>query len=245
MIRSLLIPLALCAAPLAAQTLTADDYRADARSIEPLIGRVYAYPERLPGGHYRLPERLRAEAEQVSDQRALLHFAERAMLLLADHHAITGASFGDSWALVPSYADLWIDSRAGGFAVDAVRPGSPAARAGVRPGDRLVAVGGISTQAAVEAFWTDLGAVPTAMDSAFAARVLAAGRRNAPRRLTFRRGTAPPRTLDLASLYAEPHVDRPPVSAAPQGRALRITINDSLGDQGTIAAFDAAMAQAR
>src|SRR4051812_36472828 len=183
MIRSLLIPLALCAAPLAAQTFTADDYRADARSIEPLIERVYAYPERLPGGVYHLTDRLRAEADRVGDERALLHFAERAMLLLADHHAITGASFRDSWGLVPSYADLWIERRAGGFAVDSVRPGSPAARAGIRPGDRLIGVGGVPIVEAVAAFWADLGAPPAVMDAAFAARVLAAGRRNAPRRL--------------------------------------------------------------
>ena len=245
MIRALLVPLALGAATLAAQTPIADDYRADARSIEPLIERVYAYPERLSGGAFHLTARLRAEAEQVGDERALLHFAERAMLLLADHHAITGPSFSDSWGLVPSYADLWIERRAGGFAVDAVRPGSPAARAGIRPGDRLVAVGGVPVDEAVAAFWADLGAAPGAMDSAFAARVLAAGRRNAPRRLTLQRGTAPPQMFALPNLYAEPHPDRPPVSAAPDGGALRIRFNDSLGEQATIAAFDAAMARAR
>jgi C-terminal processing protease CtpA/Prc len=245
MIRFLLIPLAMCAAPLVAQTPTAGDYRADARSIEPLIDRVYAYPERLPGGAYRLTDRLRAEADQVGDERALLHFAERAMLLLADHHAITGASFNDSWGLVPSYADLWIERRAGGFAVDAVRPGSPAARGGIRPGDRLVAIGGTPVDEAVAAFWADLGVAPGARDAAFAARVLAAGRRNAPRRLTLQRGTASPRTFELPNLYAEPHPDRPPVGVATDRGALRIRFNDSLGEQGTIAAFDAAMALAR
>lgn len=239
MIRALLVLLLLAAAP----APSAADYRADALSIEPLINRVYAYPERLPGGVYHLTARLRAEAEQVSDQRSLLHFAERAMLLLADHHAITGASFGDSWGLVPSYADLWIERRAGGFGVDAVREGSPAARAGVRAGDRLIAVGGVPIAAAVAAFWADLGAAPR--DPAFAARVLAAGRRNAPRRLTIQRGTAPPRVFELPNLYAEPHPDREPVSVSSDGAALRIRFNDSLGQQETIAAFDASMARAR
>jgi carboxyl-terminal processing protease len=241
MIRALLALLALAAA----QTPTAADYRADARSIEPLINRVYAYPERLPGGAYHLTARLRAEADAVGDERALLHFAERAMLLLADHHAITGASFGDSWGLVPSYADLWIERRAGGFVVDAVREGSPAARAGIRAGDRLVAIDGVPVAQAVAAFWTDLGAAPGAMDAAFAARVLAAGRRNAPRRLTLQRGSAPPHDYLLPNLYSEPHPDRPPVSVTTDGAALRIRFNDSLGEQAAIAAFDAAMARAR
>lgn len=245
MIRALLLLLALSAAPLAAQVPSAEDYRADARSIEPLIERIYAYPERLPGGAYHLTDRLRAEAEHVGSQRDLLHFAERAVLLLADHHAITGASFGDSWALVPSYADLWIERQADGFFVDAVRPGSPAERAGIRSGDRLVAIAGISTEQAVAAFWADLGAPSSVSDAAFAARVLAAGRRNAARRLTFQRGTAAPQAFDIANLYSEPHPERPPVDAAGERGALCIRFNDSLGDQATIAAFDSAMARAR
>ncbi|HKR25042.1 MAG TPA: hypothetical protein VJS15_07275, partial [Allosphingosinicella sp.] len=73
---------------------------------------------------------------------------------------------------------------------------------------------------------------------------LAAGRRNALRRLTIRRAGAPI-PLELPSLYAIARADRPPVSATREGRALRIRFNDSLGDSATVAAFDAAMAQAR
>jgi carboxyl-terminal processing protease len=242
MIRALVLLFALCAAPLAAQQ--APDYRADALSVEPLIERVYAYPERLPGGAYRLTERLRAEAGRVEDRRGLLRFAERALLLLADHHAITGASFPDSWALVPSYADLWIVRDGRGFVVDAVRAGSPAAAAGIAPGDRLVSVGGVPIADAVARFWADLGVGPRPADGdAFAARVLVAGRRNAPRELVLaRRGVS--HAYALPSLYAQPRADRPPVSTAADGRALRIRINNSLGDQATIAAFDAAMAEA-
>lgn len=246
MIRALIFLLVVCAAPLAAQTPTAEDYRADASAIEPLVNRVYAYAERLPGGTYRLTDRLRAEAGRVEDRRSLLHFAERALLLLADHHAITGASFADSWGLVPSYADLWIEQCAGFYVVDAVRAGSPAAAAGIRAGDRLEAVGGVPTAAAIAAFWADLGVGARPADAdAFAARVLAAGRRNGPRRLTFRRGAAAPSAVELPNLYALPHLERPPVSSTAEGRALRIRINDSLGDDAAIAGFDAAMARAR
>jgi hypothetical protein len=52
---------------------------------------------------------LRAEAEAVNDRRSLLRYAEHAVAALADHHAITGGSFADSWGLVPSYSDLWIE----------------------------------------------------------------------------------------------------------------------------------------
>ena len=237
----------LLAIPAAAQTpqLTSAQYREDAESIEALINEVYAYPERLPGGRYRLTPRLRGEAAAVSDGRSLLRFAERALFLLADHHAITGSSFADSYGLVPSYADLWIEEAGSRFMIEAVRDGSPAASAGIRAGDLLVAIDGVPTAYAVAAFWTELGAGPERRDAAFAARILAAGRRDRPRRLTVRHGASVPRTVELPNLYAVPRPDRPPVTVTAEGRALRIRINDSLGDDATVAAFDAAMARAR
>jgi hypothetical protein len=236
--------LLLLAAPLRAQAPSAADYRADALSIERLIADVYAYQERLPGGALPSSARLRSEAERVGDRRELLGYAERALLALADHHAITGASFPDSWAVVPTYADLWIERRGDTFLIESVRQGSPAALAGIRPGDALAAVGGTPIAEAVAAFWRDLGLeAETSARAAFAARVLAAGRRNALRRLTVRRGPAliP---LDLPSLYSLPRAERPPVIATREGTALRIRFNDSLGDSETIASFDAAMSQA-
>ena len=240
--RLLALLLALAAAPLAAQEPA--DYRADALSIAPLIAGAYAYPERFPGGAIPAPERLRREAEAVGDRRALLRYAERALLALADHHAITGASFPDSWAVVPTYADLWIEAGGDGFVVTAVRRDSPAAAAGLRAGDSLHAIGDVPAAEAVAAFWSDLGLEADSGRAAFAARILAAGRRNALRRLTFRRG-AQLIPLDLPSLYALPRAERRPLSATREGRRLRIRFNDSLGDDATIAAFDAAMAEAR
>ncbi len=230
----------------AAPVRAASDWRADALSLEALIAETYAYPERLDGGAYRLTAPLRAEAARVGDGRALVRFAERALLLLADHHAITGSSLAGSWAVVPTYADLWIERRGADHVVEAVRPGSPAARAGVRPGDLLAAVGGTDTAQAIAAFWEDLGvANVTDARAGFAARILAAGRRDARRRLTFERAGTPLAPLDLPNLYQLPRPDLPPVIAVADGRSLRLRFNDSLGDSATIAAFDAAMAQAR
>ncbi|HEX8654297.1 MAG TPA: PDZ domain-containing protein [Allosphingosinicella sp.] len=243
--RLILLLLLLIASPAAAQAPSAADYRADAMSIERLIAENYAYPERFPGGAIPTSPLLRAEAARVSDQASLLRYAEHALLALADHHAITGASFADSWAVVPSYADLWIERAPDGrFLVEAVRAGSPAERAGVRGGDLLEAVDGVPIAEAVAAFWRELGLAAEPWRAGFAARVLAAGRRNAPRRLTLRRsGRAI--ALELPSLYAVPRPDRPPVGATRSGHTLTIRFNDSLGDDATVAAFDAAMTGAR
>ena len=87
----------------------ADDaggFRSDAMAVEQLIADNYAYLDRFADRRPPASDTLRAEAARVSDRRSLVRYAERALLALADHHAITGASRFDSWALVPSFADF-------------------------------------------------------------------------------------------------------------------------------------------
>lgn len=237
------LALALIAAPALAQE--AADYRADALSIEGLINSQYAYLDRLPGGVMPMSPELRAEAEAVGDRRALLRYAEHALAVLADPHAITGASFADSWAVVPSYADLWVEPAEGQWRITAVREGSPAAGAGVAAGDLLIAVDGVPTDEAVAAFWRMLGLDAAGDRAGYAARVLAAGRRDRPRDLTIQDPAGAERRLSLPNLYAAQPGARPPVEARQVGDALVLRFNDSLGDSATIAAFDAAMGGVR
>jgi hypothetical protein len=242
-----MLPIARCALALLAPLLIgageapAPDYAADARSIERLVNEDYAYLERFEGGRMPMSDKLRAEAEAVDTQPELVRYAERALMALADHHAITGASLADSWALVPSYSDLWVEPD---FTISAVREGSPAERAGVQAGDRLVAVGEVPIAQAVEAFWADLGLPVTAERAGFAARVLAAGRRNAQRHLTVTRGSEV-RDLELPNLYFMQLFDRPVLGASEQDGSLVIAFNDSLGHDVTIKAFDIVMERAR
>lgn len=223
--------------------LEADAFRNDALSIEGLINGQYAYLDHLPGGVAPTSSLLRAEAEAVTDRRSLLRYAERAIATLADHHAITGGSFADSWGLVPSYADLWIEWQGKAWRITAVREGSPAASNGVRAGDELVALAAVPTRQAVDAFWADLGLEVGGGRDGYAARVLATGRRNQTRDLTIRDPGGLERRLLLESLYSLAH-DRPALTARQDAGNLVIRFNDSLGDEGTIAAFDAAMADA-
>ena len=221
----------------------ASDFAADARSIERRVNEDYAYLERFPDRRMPMTAKLTAEAAAVTDRRGLARFAERAMALLADHHAIAGSSFKDSWALVPSYADLWVEQRGGAYVVSAVRSGTPSDVARIRPGDRLVAVDGQPVEAAIKAYWADLGGEGGGERDGVAARVLAAGRRDRPRDLTIAGPNGPTRRLNLPSLYAAVRVDRPPLSVTSEGRITRFRFNDSLGDTATIAAFDQAMAR--
>lgn len=219
--------------------LPPEAYREDAQSIEGLVNANYAYLDRFPGGVMPMSDALTAEAAAVHDRNSLLLYAEHALTALADHHAITGSSFRDSWAVTPSYSDLWVEKRGDAWRITAVREGSPAEAAGIRAGQTLDAVGDVPTTRAVAAFWSVLGLEPGGDRDGYAARVLAAGRRDRPRDLTVSG-----RRLSVPNLYAD-RADRPPVSVREDGGTLVIRFNDSLGDSDAIAAFDAAMAGAR
>ena len=144
------------AAALAAQQPKVD-YAGDAQALDRIIVLNYAYEDHWPRGVLPDSPTLAAERAAVHDQRSLLRYAEDRMTSLADHHAITGSSFKDSWAVVPTYADLWVERRHGQYVIDAVRDGSPAALAAIRPGDLLAAVGGVPIEKAVAGFWNQLG----------------------------------------------------------------------------------------
>jgi carboxyl-terminal processing protease len=123
-----------------------------------------------------------------------------------------------------------------------VRAGSPAAVAGINRGDRLISVGGVPTAAAVAAFWHDLGLAVTPRRAAYAARVLAAGRRDRDRHLGVQRPGGAVRLLMLSSLYSKELHDETPLAVSIAGNDATIRVNNSLGDDATIMAFDTQLA---
>ena len=229
----------------AADELKPADYAADARSIETIVNAQYAYLDRFPGGRMPMTAKLHAEAGAVSTPRELVRYSERALALLADHHAITASSTKESWAVVPSYADLWVERSGANFVIEQVRADTPASQAGIRAGDRLVSIGGVPTAAAVSAFWTDLGATGGGDRDGYAARVLAAGRRDRQRALVVQTRGAAPRALSLPNLYYRDLLDRPVLTGNEVDKDFVIRIHDSLGNSATIAAFDRVMERAK
>ena len=216
------------------------DYAGDARALDKMIVENYAYEDHWPGGALPDSQKLAAERSSVHDRDSLLHYAEDRIASLADHHAITGSSFRDSWAIIPTYADLWIVRRDSSYVIGAVKPGSPAQAAGVRPGDRLIAIGDSGIESAVAGFWDALGLDVTDERADYAARVLAAGRRDRQRELTIARDSTQ-RPITLASLYSL-QTDSPPLTVTGENGRKVVRFNNSLGEQDTIAAFDRAMA---
>lgn len=227
----------------AASPVAAQDFAADGRALDAIVAENYAYLDRFADGEPPRSDRLDSMRDAIDSERALLAYAEAKLLSLADHHAITGSSFADSWALVPSFADLWIVKDRNRWVIDAVRPGSPAEDAAIRPGDELVAISGRPVAEAVAAFWAQLGFATSDRErDAFAARVLSAGRRDRPRQLCIRREGGERQDLVLPNLYSVGGDDAGPLTLVVGEKGSRIIIHDSLGDMATIAAFDEAMA---
>lgn len=227
--------LSLCA------NTTAIDHRAAARTLDAMIAENYAYRNDLPHGELPQSDVLTAARDAVHDDRTLLAYAEKRIASLADHHAITGSSFRDSWAVVPTYTDLWVVAQGDRFIVDSVREGSPAKDAGVMAGDIIIAVQGVPMGRAVSSFWADLGLGETPERKDYAARVLVAGRRDRSRRITIETRSGVVRDLDLPSLYAVAQQQLAPLSVCNTARSTVIRFNNGLGDQATISAFDEAM----
>jgi C-terminal processing protease CtpA/Prc len=216
-------------------------YAEAARELDAAIARNYAYLDKLPGGQIPQSDVLTNERLAVNDAGTLLVYAEKRIASLADHHAITGSSFADSWALVPSYTDLWIVEREGRFIVDAVRANSPAEQAGITEGDIVLTVDGIPFAQAVSKFWEDLGLSQTQVRAEYAARVLVAGRRDRSRRISVEKAKGQVSQLVLPSIYDQGTPPLPPLTVCHNGRATVIRFNNSLGDLAAIAAFDQAM----
>jgi hypothetical protein len=222
-------------------SVTPNSYADAAIDVDAEIAASYAYLDKLPDG--RVPQSIELDRERaaVHDEDTLLRYAEDRLISLADHHAITGSSFSDSWAVIPTFSDLWVARHGDTYVISAVRDSTPSADSGIRSGDRLVAVNDVPIARAVSAFWARLGLSVTPRRADYAARVLAAGRRDRDRVLTVEDSRGRARRLRLTSMYHR-QSDGPPISVTRQNGCSIIRINNSLGDMATIAAFDTVLA---
>ena len=224
---------------------SAESLQDDARWLLDQLEADYAYWADVPGGIGQVRTERGSEIGAIEITADLIDFGERVFHSLQDSHAITGSANGNSWALVPSYADLWIEVYGESYDITDVREGSPAAEAGLRPGCRLTGVGNQSIADAVAAFDpSDPGHLSEAR-RAYIARVLAAGRRDRDRQL---RVTCEgfERSVSLPTLYAAP-IQRPAETVSVErfrkgGRDIAVVrFNDRLGDLATVQALDEAL----
>lgn len=157
---------------------------------------------------------------------------------LYDAHASLGANSGGSPWLVPSGSDMWLEWRGADAIVTGVRRGGAADRAGVSVGDRIVSIDGLGPREAALKRVHSGRAVMAPERMAWALNAAGAGYRNATREILIdRAGT---RTTVRLGEPRPPKADAP-LSWRMEGEVGVIRFNDSLGEDATVAAFDAAL----
>lgn len=237
-----LASLLLLAAPASAQD--ANGFAEDFHAATEWIGGNYAYFGQKRTQWNEVPALYADDLRQVRTRDQFVRLLEQVVDELHDPHAQLNTNLRSSYRLVPSGTDLWAEWRDGKAIVTEVRAGSDAQRAGIEAGSEVVAIDGVGIERAVDARMGRSYPHATAAARGWALRSVLAGTHDAGRRLTLRAHAA---TRDVLL----PAADQPTGSDAPlDARLLRpgigyIRINDSLGDQATVAAFDAALAQLR
>jgi C-terminal processing protease CtpA/Prc len=216
-------------------------FTADVDALGRELAASYAYFDQKTTDWDHVRRLYQEEAGGVSDERAFLNLVERMLEELYDFHVTLNLHNDDSPAQVPALADLWAGMRNGRPIITAVRPFTPAARAGVRVGMEILSIDG---RPLVEQLRDRLGRCgargdPAATDWALVA--LLAGRGTAARRLTL----AEAGKLRTFTLEPCPRGGSEKTSLDHRvldGNVGLVRFNDSLGDNATVAAFDAALA---
>lgn len=211
------------------------------------IERNYAYLDRVDSR--RILDSAAPGALTTRSDSEFSAFLQRLVLVWRDGHFQVTPSPRPVRAWIPSAADLWVERRSAGYVVVDVKTPSLAERAGLRPGMTIETINGTPIDAPVEAVFAPLGITVDAALRDYAANAILAGHLGTPRTVTARlNGTA--RTITLAPGYDSTRL-RPSglltVRQEVDAKQRRVTVirpNDSLGDNGMIAAFDAAITEA-
>ena len=182
---------------------------------------------------------LMPRARAARDDTAWLHLLEEALDALYDGHAQLNTNAPDSWRPVPY--GLWLQPNDGRYVVTAVQRGSLPERTGVRPGDELVSIDGVSVSQLYESrrprFLTR--ADPVADEWALASAV--AGRHNSRYQLLIRRAG---RESVLSPSGTTPAWDDVEWKRVRNDIGL-IAISTFAPDRGVVPAFDRALAALR
>ncbi|MEM6960052.1 MAG: hypothetical protein AAF645_30520 [Myxococcota bacterium] len=205
----------------------------------------YAYLERADFdvdaqiAHAR--ERALAAPDFETFRRGLHRFA----MAFSDPHFYVGPLEDGDPNVWPTSGDLFVALDDEGFFVSDVRRDSPADGAGVRPGWRFLGTAQGSVDEAIAALWEGAVLAGTPKQRAYAATLVANGRRgDGERALRFSFG-AQSHALTLASprAFASAVEERPVVQLQYEGDVPVVRFENRLGDHGTIEAFGAIAAQ--
>lgn len=218
--------------------LTAEQRAADFAAFCRFVGDEYAYFDQKTTDWNRVCSVYAPQVAGATGRDAFIELLEHALGELYDMHAHLGTNTPRSFRLVPTNADLFATWKEGKAIVSAVRADSGAERAGLRAGMQVVAIDGETIDAVVHAIEPKLLTRDDPAAREWALQVALAGRRDrASTRLSIRSaGTV----RELAFVPGRPEPTEP-LAHRRVGRVDHVRINNSLGEQALVQAFDKAL----
>jgi len=217
-------------------------YAADAMAMCDLIPKVYVYYTTRATHWDEACRQAHVEAAAVTTHRQGVTMLEHLVDALWDNHVSLGVNTGHSPWLVPSGSDMWIEQQGMDVRVTGVRRDYAADRAGIRPGDVILSINGL-TPHDLARMRIRTGADEISQERmAWALNAAAAGYRGQGREIVLLRG-GERMTVELG----DPPLPKSDalVSARMIGDIGYIRFNDSLGNTDTVEAFDAAVESIR
>jgi hypothetical protein len=195
-------------------------------------------------------DKVGAYVSTAPDREEFRRRLHRATFAFTDPHLGFGPLDAADFNVIPSASDLQIGYEDGRYIVLDVRAGSAALAAGLRPGWNITAVQNVPMSDQVSAVFADLVDQPSDAQRAYAATLVANGRRQGIRQIEARPPAGAVRSLTLANprLLSKDVMESPVVETrlltTPNGSNVAILrINNRLGDNGLIDQFDTAMAE--
>ncbi|MCU0251223.1 MAG: S41 family peptidase [Vicinamibacterales bacterium] len=238
---AMLVAVAPSAVPAKGQDfLTAEQRAADFAGFCDFVGESYAYFDLKATDWARVCAHHAPQAAAATRRSEYVAVLERALAELYDAHAHLGTHTPRSFRLVPSQTDLFARWQDGKAIIAAVRAGSGAEAAGLRPGMEVMALNGESIQAAVQPIEPEFLSRDDASARDWALQVALAGRHDQAVTRLLARVDDGRRLFEFVPHYPEPGST---LSSRAIGGVGHLRIHDALGQQALVQAFDQALAE--
>ncbi|MDQ7017771.1 MAG: S41 family peptidase [Robiginitomaculum sp.] len=226
--------------PLSAGQKRVDD---DVAYLCALVPQKYAYYASRKDSWVAACALAHKQVRGVTNGQEALSVFESLIDALYDPHASLGTNTAQSPRLIPSGSDVWLEEKGDNIIVAAVRKNGGADTAGIQVGDIVTAINGQQTQEALcRHIHTSCETAPSEQRQ-WALNAAAAGYRHEARSLDILRD-GKRKTVTLGDPV--PNLSLPPVTAHMLNDQIGyIRINNSLGNDVTVAAFDKALERLR